>query len=145
MRRDACVVTLDKSPGPEIDIVADASTLPFGGESVDGILSTGALEHMRDPRKAIAEMHRQVGDLELDERGLAVRGVLLRHLVMPGLLDETEAILRWIAGIGVPTPTPSPTPEATPTPTPAPPVLGALASPTPSPAPLGGCPPIGSP
>ncbi|GIU99358.1 MAG: hypothetical protein KatS3mg014_0974 [Actinomycetota bacterium] len=48
-------------------------------------------------RRSILEMHRQVGPLELDERGLAVRGVLLRHLVMPGLLDETEAILRWVA------------------------------------------------
>jgi putative pyruvate formate lyase activating enzyme len=42
-------------------------------------------------------MHRQVGDLVLDERGLARRGLILRHLVMPGLLDETEAILRWVA------------------------------------------------
>jgi putative pyruvate formate lyase activating enzyme len=42
-------------------------------------------------------MHRQVGPLELDERGLAVRGVLLRHLVMPGMFHETEAILRWVA------------------------------------------------
>jgi putative pyruvate formate lyase activating enzyme len=33
----------------------------------------------------------------LDERGLAVRGLLLRHLVMPGMLEETEAILRWVA------------------------------------------------
>jgi putative pyruvate formate lyase activating enzyme len=48
-------------------------------------------------RRAICEMHRQVGDLVLDERGLAVRGVLLRHLVMPGLLEETEAILRFVA------------------------------------------------
>jgi putative pyruvate formate lyase activating enzyme len=48
-------------------------------------------------RETICEMHRQVGDLVLDERGLAVRGVLLRHLVMPGLLDETEAILRFVA------------------------------------------------
>lgn len=48
-------------------------------------------------RRTIAEMHRQVGPLELDERGLAVRGVLLRHLVMPGMLEETEAILRWVA------------------------------------------------
>jgi putative pyruvate formate lyase activating enzyme len=48
-------------------------------------------------REATREMHRQVGDLVLDERGLAVRGVILRHLVMPGLLDETEAILRWVA------------------------------------------------
>ncbi|GIW20434.1 MAG: radical SAM protein [Chloroflexota bacterium] len=48
-------------------------------------------------RTTIKEMHRQVGPLTVDERGLAVRGLLLRHLVMPGLLEETEAILRWIA------------------------------------------------
>jgi putative pyruvate formate lyase activating enzyme len=48
-------------------------------------------------RETIREMHRQVGDLVLDDRGLARRGLILRHLVMPGLLDETEAILRWVA------------------------------------------------
>jgi putative pyruvate formate lyase activating enzyme len=48
-------------------------------------------------RAAIREMHRQVGDLVLDERGLARRGLILRHLVMPGMLDETEAVLRWVA------------------------------------------------
>jgi putative pyruvate formate lyase activating enzyme len=46
----------------------------------------------------VKEMHRQVGDLVLDERGLARRGLIVRHLVMPGLLDETEAILRFVAG-----------------------------------------------
>lgn len=45
---------------------------------------------------AVVEMHRQVGDLETDGRGLARRGVLLRHLVMPGMLDETRAILEWV-------------------------------------------------
>jgi putative pyruvate formate lyase activating enzyme len=48
-------------------------------------------------RAAIKEMHRQVGDLVVDERGLARHGLLLRHLVLPGLVEETEAILRWIA------------------------------------------------
>jgi putative pyruvate formate lyase activating enzyme len=48
-------------------------------------------------RTTIAEMHRQVGDLVLEERGMARRGVILRHLMMPGLLDETEAILHWVA------------------------------------------------
>ncbi len=48
-------------------------------------------------RRTIKEMHRQVGDLVVDERGLARRGVILRHLVMPGLADETDAILRWVA------------------------------------------------
>ncbi|HLA88850.1 MAG TPA: radical SAM protein [Gemmatimonadaceae bacterium] len=47
-------------------------------------------------RARIAEMHRQVGALRFDDEGLAYRGVLIRHLVMPGGLDETEAILRWI-------------------------------------------------
>ncbi len=42
-------------------------------------------------------MHRQVGDLVLDEHGLAYRGLLLRHLVLPGLVEETEAILRFVA------------------------------------------------
>jgi putative pyruvate formate lyase activating enzyme len=45
---------------------------------------------------AIREMHRQVGDLVTDDRGLAVRGVLVRHLVMPGMLDETRRVLEWI-------------------------------------------------
>jgi putative pyruvate formate lyase activating enzyme len=48
-------------------------------------------------RETIKEMHRQVGDLVLDERGMARRGLIVRHLVMPGLLDETEAILHWLA------------------------------------------------
>ncbi len=48
-------------------------------------------------RAAIREMHRQVGPLTLDEDGLARRGLLLRHLVMPEGLDETRAILEWTA------------------------------------------------
>jgi len=48
-------------------------------------------------RAAIAEMHRQVGDLEVDDRGLAVRGLLVRHLVMPDGLEDTAAILSWLA------------------------------------------------
>jgi putative pyruvate formate lyase activating enzyme len=48
-------------------------------------------------REAIVEMNRQVGDLVLDERGLARRGLILRHLIMPGRLEETEAILRFVS------------------------------------------------
>ncbi len=48
-------------------------------------------------RAAIQAMHRQVGPLVLDAGGLAKRGLLIRHLVMPGFLDETRAILDWIA------------------------------------------------
>lgn len=48
-------------------------------------------------RAAIAAMHAQVGELKVDEQGLAVRGVLVRHLVMPGLLNDTREIMHWIA------------------------------------------------
>jgi putative pyruvate formate lyase activating enzyme len=48
-------------------------------------------------RETVREMHRQVGQLELDERGLARCGLLVRHLVMPGLLEETEAVLHFVA------------------------------------------------
>jgi putative pyruvate formate lyase activating enzyme len=48
-------------------------------------------------RRIISEMHRQVGALELDERGMARRGVLVRHLVMPGLVEESAAIFRFLA------------------------------------------------
>jgi len=49
-------------------------------------------------RRAFREMHRQVGDLTLDEEGIAVRGVLVRHLVMPGGLDDTREIMKFLAG-----------------------------------------------
>ncbi len=41
-------------------------------------------------RAAVREMHRQVGSLVMDEHGLAQRGLLVRHLVMPGMLEETR-------------------------------------------------------
>lgn len=56
-----------------------------------------ARDYPEAARQAIREMHRQVGPLVMDEHGLARRGVLVRHLVMPGFLEETEAILRFLA------------------------------------------------
>ncbi len=47
-------------------------------------------------RRAIREMHRQVGALVFDENGLALRGLLIRHLVMPGDIAGTNRILEWI-------------------------------------------------
>jgi putative pyruvate formate lyase activating enzyme len=46
---------------------------------------------------AVKEMHRQVGDLILDENGLAQRGLLIRHLVLPGNLAGSEKVLAFIA------------------------------------------------
>lgn len=47
-------------------------------------------------KAAIKEMHRQVGDLVTDERGIALRGLLVRHLVLPGGLAGTEEVVRFI-------------------------------------------------
>ncbi len=47
-------------------------------------------------RQVIRAMHEQVGVLKVNEDGLARRGVLVRHLVMPGLLEDTREILRWL-------------------------------------------------
>jgi putative pyruvate formate lyase activating enzyme len=48
-------------------------------------------------RRAIKAMHAQVGDLVCDETGVAQRGVLLRHLVMPGGVAGTREIFQWLA------------------------------------------------
>ena len=45
---------------------------------------------------AIREMHRQVGDLVLDPQGVARRGLLVRHLVLPDDLANTECVLRFL-------------------------------------------------
>ncbi len=48
-------------------------------------------------RSALIEMQRQVGDLQVDSRRVATRGLLVRHLLMPGGEAETEEILRFLA------------------------------------------------
>ena len=48
-------------------------------------------------REAISEMHRQVGDLQITPNGVACSGLLVRHLVMPGQLDQSREIFRWLA------------------------------------------------
>jgi putative pyruvate formate lyase activating enzyme len=48
-------------------------------------------------RKAIKEMHRQVGDLVMDDEGVAVRGLLVRHLVLPENRAGTADVVRFIA------------------------------------------------
>ena len=56
-----------------------------------------AADYPEVARKALKEMHRQVGDLELDDAGIARRGVLLRHLVLPQNLAGTREIMRFVA------------------------------------------------
>ena len=64
----------------------------------------GARRYLRMPgyphaaRQAVKEMNRQVGPLRIGENGLARHGLLVRHLMMPGMLEETKAILRYVTG-----------------------------------------------
>ena len=48
-------------------------------------------------RQALLEMHRQVGDLAIDEKGIASKGLLIRHLVLPYGLAGTRQVMRFIA------------------------------------------------
>jgi putative pyruvate formate lyase activating enzyme len=48
-------------------------------------------------KKVLKEMHRQVGDLTTNSKGIAERGLLIRHLVMPGGVTSSEAVLKFIA------------------------------------------------
>lgn len=58
---------------------------------------SGAEGYVAASRAAVLEMHRQVGDLTLDKDGLAVRGLLVRHLVLPGGLAATAGVLEFLA------------------------------------------------
>jgi putative pyruvate formate lyase activating enzyme len=66
----------------------------------DPALAQAACNAPDYPQKAcdaISEMHRQVGDLMVNDRGIAEKGLLIRHLVMPCRLADTREILRFIA------------------------------------------------
>lgn len=58
---------------------------------------SGAPDYPRVVKAALREMHRQVGPLQVDEEGIAQRGLLIRHLVLPGGLAGTAELCRFIA------------------------------------------------
>jgi putative pyruvate formate lyase activating enzyme len=57
----------------------------------------GAPDYPQRVREAVQEMHRQVGDLAVDNRGVALRGLLVRHLVMPHDLAQTRRVMAFLA------------------------------------------------
>jgi putative pyruvate formate lyase activating enzyme len=60
---------------------------------------SGAADYPRVMRAAITEMHRQVGDLQVGDDGVATRGLLVRHLVMPEGLAGTPETMRFLASL----------------------------------------------
>jgi len=58
---------------------------------------SGARNYPDVNRKAVKEMYRQVGDLQVDGRGVAVRGLLIRHLVLPNNIAGTKGVVSFLA------------------------------------------------
>ena len=63
-----------------------------------GLMYTEAEGYPEAAKTALKEMHRQVGDLLIDKRGIALRGLLVRHLVLPGGIAGTAGAVKFIAG-----------------------------------------------
>jgi putative pyruvate formate lyase activating enzyme len=59
--------------------------------------SAGAKDYPEVVKKAVLEMHRQVGVHLMDRQGIALRGVMIRHLVMPNGVAGTEKFVKWVA------------------------------------------------
>ena len=70
--------------------------LKYSDAKLAGELSA-APDYPRTAAAAIREMFRQTGPYVLDGDGMLVRGVMIRHLVLPGQLDNTFGVLDWIA------------------------------------------------
>ena len=58
---------------------------------------SGAADYFETAAAAIREMFRQVGRCEFDNEGILQHGVVIRHLLLPGALENTKAVLDWIA------------------------------------------------
>ena len=58
---------------------------------------SGIKNYPQANRAAVKEMHRQVGDLQIDGEGVAQRGLLVRHLVLPNRLAGTEETVQFLA------------------------------------------------
>ena len=61
--------------------------------------SSGAADYPEAAAAVIREMHRQVGRLQLDARGIAQRGLLIRHLVLPNNIAGTDRFVAWVADV----------------------------------------------
>jgi len=59
--------------------------------------SAEASDYPEVTKKAIIEMNRQVGVLQVDRRGIGLRGLIIRHLVMPNRVAGTEKFAKWVS------------------------------------------------
>ncbi|MEA3487715.1 MAG: radical SAM protein [Euryarchaeota archaeon] len=67
------------------------------GDTVTAKRYSNAPDYFERCKEAVTEMHRQVGNLQVDEKGIATKGLLIRHLVLPNGLAGSAAVLKFIA------------------------------------------------
>lgn len=67
------------------------------GDSVNAHTYSKIPNYTAINQSAVKEMHRQVGDLQIDINGLATHGLLVRHLVLPNYLSRTDKIVQFLA------------------------------------------------
>ena len=67
------------------------------GDNEKGKRYTKSARYFDIVKASVKEMHRQVGNLKVDDRGIAYSGLLIRHLVMPENLSDTDRVLDFIA------------------------------------------------
>jgi putative pyruvate formate lyase activating enzyme len=73
------------------------------GDNATGERLSTAPDYWDCCQHALAEMHRQVGDLQIDCTGVATRGLLVRHLVLPSDMARTSAVMQYIASLSTDT------------------------------------------
>lgn len=71
------------------------------GDNVTGALLSEVPDYWDRAREAVEELWEWCGPLVTDERGWAARGLIVRHLVLPGMLSNPFAVLEFLAGISL--------------------------------------------
>ncbi len=65
-------------------------------DSAPALKYSGAADYFEYASKAVLEMHRQVGEVELDENGIAKKGLIIRHMVLPGNISQAVKVFEWV-------------------------------------------------
>ena len=66
-------------------------------DNLAAIKYSNAPDYFRITAAAIKEMHRQTGDYRIDDDGILQSGVVIRHLILPGLVDNSKRVIDWVA------------------------------------------------
>ncbi|MHC1714574.1 MAG: radical SAM protein [Acidaminococcaceae bacterium] len=66
-------------------------------DNLAAIKYSNAPDYFRITAAAIKEMYRQTGDYHIDDQGILQSGVVIRHLILPGLIDNSKHVIDWVA------------------------------------------------